>query len=98
MVPRGVSLLAGKRKDFASRSAALFRDFESRSAAQAALELVGDTSHVYESIEKQLAEPIRMGSVDKIASQQRTALGIVVVGNTVESTVSGSPAASSYRS
>ena len=58
--------------------------------AQAALELVGDTSHVYESIEKQLAEPIR----DKIASQQRTALGVVVVGNTVETTVPGSPAAS----
>ena len=57
--------------------------------AQAALELVGDTSHVYENIEKQLAEPIR----DKIG-HQRTALGVVVVGNTVETTVPGSPAAS----
>jgi len=56
--------------------------------AEAAMELVGDTSRVFQNIQKQLADTSR----DRSDGQPRTALGIVVVNNTVEMTVPGSPA------
>jgi len=63
-------------------------DIKLTKVAQAAMELVGDTSRVFQSIQKQMADTSR----ERLDGQPRTALGIVVVENTVEMTVPGSPA------
>ena len=56
--------------------------------AHAAVELIGDSSQNLQRIQDQVSGTSRA----KLDGQQRTALGIVVVENTVEMTVPGSPA------
>lgn len=63
-------------------------DIKLTKVAQAAITLVGDTSRLHQSIQKQMA----INSRERLDGQQRTAIGIVVVENTVERIIPGSPA------